>query len=91
MKDAYIKEKKWQGAILFAIVLDLRDRVTKVPFGCGMMIIMGDVVKEIRQLKAILEKFQRVAPVAGITKELKTFCDERGVEISSKWRIAGDA
>jgi hypothetical protein len=91
MKEAYIKERKWQGTILFAIVLDLRDRVTRLPFGCGTMIIMGDVEKETRQLKTILERFRQVAPVAGITKELKEFCDKHGVEISSKWRIAGDA
>lgn len=91
MKDAYIKERKWQGAVLYAIVLAFRDHVTSRPIGCDTMLIMGDVAKETRQLQAILARLERVAPVAGITRELKTFCDEHGVAVSQKWRISGDA
>ncbi len=92
MMIACIRERKWQGTILYAIVIALRYSGTKSPgsFSGDTMIILGDETKVIRQLQAAMNKFQERAPVAGITRELKMFCDKYGIAISPKWRIAGD-
>jgi hypothetical protein len=85
MKIAYVKEKRPYGHIL-----SLRDSSTGLTIGCDVLIVMGDTGQETRQLRAAISGFETRAPVAGITRELKHLCDERGVTISSKWRIAGD-
>jgi len=82
MRVACITEEKTYG-----YVLSLVDDVTKQPMTVPVLILTGDEAKEARLLKAAIEEFQRLAPVAGITEKLRALCEKRGVAISSKWKI----
>ncbi len=82
MKVACIKERKDYG-----YVLSLVDAITKRPATIPSLILVGDEAKETRLLKAAIEGFEKIAPVAGITRELKELCEKHHIEISPKWKI----
>lgn len=83
MKVAHIKKREAYG-----FVVSLCDVDRRVSVGCDTLVISGDWVQEARQLTAAIAQFEVIAPVAGITRELKQLCDEHNVAVSSKWKIA---
>lgn len=82
MKVACIKERRGYG-----YVLSLVDAATKLPATIPSLILVGDEAKETRLLKAAIEGFEKLAPIAGITRELKELCKKHHIEISPKWRV----
>ncbi|MFA5128992.1 MAG: hypothetical protein WC445_03450 [Patescibacteria group bacterium] len=84
MKVVYIKERKPWGYVLSLVEV---GRGISVSTAQDTLVIVGDETKEARLLKSAIDQFQRIAPVAGITRELKDQCERFGIVISSGWKV----
>ncbi len=84
MKVAHIKKREAYGFVVS--LCDIEERISVV--GCDTLVISGDWAQEARQLTAAIAQLEVIAPIAGITRKLKTICDEHNVAVSPKCKIS---